>query len=337
MTHLFTRGAVTLALLTALVAPRPALANKKTICVFDPSGANGDAFNVMKDYRASAVAWGVELDLRPYTDEKTASEDLKAGKCQLALLTGVRARNFNRFSGSIEAMGAVRSYAEMGSLLKLLANPKAGAKLRGAEYETVAIFPVGAVYLFVRDKGWRSVNELAGKRIATLDYDQAAITMVDRAGAAMVPADVGTFAGMFNNAHVDAAYAPATAYKPLELEKGLAKGGGILEYPLTQLTFQLVARNDAGLPASFGEQSRAYAANNIDKALNLVHRAEKSIPQKFWIQVEQEAANKNDELFRQVRIHLRDKGVYDATMLTLLRRVRCQTDPTRAECAEKKE
>src|SRR5690606_2828431 len=150
----------------------------RTVCVFDPSGANGDAFNMMKDFRTAAVAWGVELDLKPYTDEKTAAEDLKAGKCHASLLTGVRARNFNRFAGTLEAMGALRTYKELETLLQLLAKPKAAEKLRGSEYTTASIFPAGAVYLFVRNKAWSSVSALAGKRIATLDFDQAAITMV---------------------------------------------------------------------------------------------------------------------------------------------------------------
>ena len=73
--------------------------SKKNLCVYDPSGTVGDAFNLMKDYRNAAAGWGVDFQLKPYTDEKTAAEDLKAGKCQAALLTGVRVRTFNKFSG----------------------------------------------------------------------------------------------------------------------------------------------------------------------------------------------------------------------------------------------
>lgn len=331
--------ALPLALSLVLLSVSAQAADARTICVFDPSGANGDAFNMMKDFRTQAAAWmqGAQLNLRPYTDEKTAAEDLKAGKCHGSLLTGVRARDFNRFAGTLEAMGALRTYAELETLLQLLAKPKAGEKLRGSEYTTAAIFPAGAVYLFVRNRAWDSVNALAGKRIATLDFDQAAITMVSRAGAAMVPADVGTFAGMFNNGHVDAAYAPATAYKPLELEKGLKSGGGIIKVALSHLTFQLLLRNDAGFPQDFAQKAREYTARNMGKFLGVVKRAESAIPNTYWIDVPKEAVTKNEELFRQVRLQLRDKGVFDRTMLTLLRRIRCQKEPGRAECAEKTE
>ncbi len=121
-------------------------ARKKLIfCIYDPSGAVGDAFNMAKDYRAAAVGWGADLSLTPYTDERTASEDFKAGKCDLALLTGVRARHFNRFSGTVEALGALTNYDQLHSVLKLLASPKAARKMKNGPYEVVSIFPAGAV------------------------------------------------------------------------------------------------------------------------------------------------------------------------------------------------
>lgn len=325
-------------LLVLLAATRTArAATPLRLCVFDPSGAAGDAFNWMKDYRIAALSWGVEVKLVPYTDEKTAAEDLKTGHCQAALLTGTRARAFNRFSGTLEAIGAIRSYKEMKTVLSLLANPKAGKRLETKEYATVAIFPVGGVFLHVANKSWDSVSKLAGKRIATLDFDQAALALVERIGAAVVPADVSTFAGLFNNHHVDAVYAPATAFKPLELEKGLNKGGGVVRLPLAQLTFQLVVRQDAKTPEAFHAQSRRYAAGQLETRLGFVAKAEAGIPNKYWIDLSPSAIAKNEGVFRQIRIQLRDKQVFDGTMLTLLRRIRCKSDATRAECAEKSE
>lgn len=333
------RTAAALALVALLSLPDAAFAGgkvKRTLCVYDPSGAMGDIFNLMKDYQTAALAWGVDFDLEPYTDEKTASEDFKAGKCDAALLTGVRARAFNKFTGSIEAMGALPSYAELKTVIRLLSSPKAASRMKSGAYDTVAIFPAGAVYMYTRNRKLKHVGDLAGKRIATLAFDQAAITMVDRAGASMVPADIGTFAGMFNNGNVDICYAPATAYQPLELKKGLRKHGGIARYPLAQLTLQILAKNGR-FPEGFGNASRKYAADNFQRLMAVVNRAEKAVPKKYWIPIGAADRVKYDALFRAVRIKLRDKGVYDKTMLTLLRRVRCRTDPARAECAEKSE
>ena len=308
----------------------------KVMCVFDPSGAVGDAFQQMEEFQTAALEWGVRFDMRPYTDERTAAEDFNAGVCEAVLLTGVRARQYNKFAGSVEAMGAIDSYEVMHQVLGLLANPRAGERMVSGDYETVAIFPGGAVYLFLRDRNLSNISELAGKRIATIDFDQAAVTMVDRIGASMVPADIGTFAGMFNNGSVDVCYAPATAYRPLELERGLQSGGGVVRYPLSQLTLQVVARR-AELPEGFGNSARAFAYERFDSMMTLINRGDAEIAESYWLDVPAEERQNYDSVFREVRIQLRDEGVYDGTMLGLLRRVRCQVDDTRAECVDQLE
>lgn len=333
-----TRMPALLALAAALLAPvAAAAAEKKSLCVYDPSGANGDIFNVMKDYRTAAVAWGVELELKPYTDEKTAAEDFKAGQCDAALITGVRARPFQLFSSSIEAMGALPTYDHLKAVIGTLARPKAAPLMKSGEYEVAGIFSAGAILLYVNDRSIDTVGELAGKRLATLDYDEAAKVLVRQVGASLVAADIGTFAGMFNNGSVDACYGPGVAYKALELYKGIGDKGGVVRYPITQLTFQILIRS-ANFPADYGQKSRQWAAQNFDRVAGLARKAESSIPGKHWIEIPDEHKAKYDQMFRDVRIRLRDKEkVFHPTMLTLMRRVRCDKDPARAECAEKRE
>ena len=305
---------------------------ERVLCVFDPSGAVGDAYQQMEDFQTAALEWGVRFEMRPYTDERTASEDFNAGVCHVVLLTGVRARQYNRFAGTIEAMGALGSYDVLRQVLGLLANPRAGDRMVSGNYETIAIFPAGAVYLFLRDRNLTNLSQLAGKRVSTIDFDQAAVTMVDRIGASMVPADIGTFAGMFNNGSVDVCYAPATAYRPLELERGLESGGGVVRYPLSQLTLQVIAHTDQ-LPDGFGNSARAYAYERFDQMMTIINRGDGEIADGYWLDVPEEDVESYDNVFREVRVQLRDDGVYDGTMLTLLRRVRCQVDDSRAECA----
>jgi len=326
------------ALTLALLQPTPLFAQQaRTLCVYDPSGASGDAFAIAKEYRAAALAWGVSFELKPYVDERTAAEDFKAGKCHAAMMTGVRIRAFNKFSSTLEAMGGLQTYEQLREVAHTLASPKAAQLLRSGEYETVALFPAGAVYLYVNDRAMRSVGDLAGKRIATLDYDVAAKTMVKQVGASMVVADVGTFAGMFNNGSVHACYAPATAYQPLELKKGLGDKGGIVRYPLAQLTLQVVARASQ-FPKDFGQKSREWVSKEFGRFLKIVTKADKTIPAKYWIDVPKPDREKYDILFRDVRVRLRDNDkIFDPQALKLLRRIRCKSDPTRAECAEQKE
>ena len=331
-------GAVVAFILSSNVFLADALAQpmERVMCVFDPSGSVGDAYQQMEDFQTAALEWGVRFELRPYTDERTAAEDFNASVCDAVLLTGVRARQYNGFSGSIEAMGAVESYDVLSQVLGLVSDPRASERMVSGDYETVAVFPAGAVYLFLRDRALSSITDLAGERVATIDFDEAAVTMVDRIGASMVPADIGTFAGMFNNGSVDVCYAPATAYEPLELGRGLEGGGGVVRYPLSQLTMQIIAR-PAQLPEDFGNNARAYAFERFDNWMELIDRADEGIPEDYWLDVEAEARQSYDSVFREVRIQLRDEGIYDGTMLTLLRRVRCQVDDARAECADQLE
>jgi hypothetical protein len=64
----------------ALSSTMAMAAEKKTLCVWDIVGAQGDVFNMMKDYKLAAAKMGVTFDLKPYTDEKIAAEDFKAGQ-----------------------------------------------------------------------------------------------------------------------------------------------------------------------------------------------------------------------------------------------------------------
>ncbi|MEZ4469094.1 MAG: putative solute-binding protein [bacterium] len=326
------------ALALALCAPAAALAGQAaSLCVYDPGGANGDIFNLMKDYRAAAVGWGVDFELKPYTDEKTAAEDFKAGQCNAVLMTATRSRQLHGFIGTIEAMGALPTYDQLKVVVKNLSSAKGAAYLKSGDYDVAGIFPGGAVYLMVRDRNVDTVEELAGKRLATLDFDQAAKVMVKKVGATLVPADVSTFAGMFNNKSVDACYGPAAAYKPLELYKGIGTDGGVIRYPLAQMTLILLTRQ-TGLPETFYQQSRDFAADAFDKGLKLVKAAEKDIPANVWIDISDADKARYDEMFLDVRVQLRDaEKVYDGKMLKLLRGVRCKADGTRAECAAKRE
>ncbi|MDP2228676.1 MAG: DUF6091 family protein, partial [Moraxellaceae bacterium] len=94
-------------LLLALALLLPAASPAQLICVWDPLGAQGDAFGMMRDYVLSAKSWGANVELRAYTDERTAAEDFKAGQCDGVLITGLRARQFNKFVGTLDSVGSI--------------------------------------------------------------------------------------------------------------------------------------------------------------------------------------------------------------------------------------
>ena len=71
---------------------------------------------------------------------------------------------------------------------------------RGAQQPAAAQTQIDNLTAATRkNKGINSVEKLAGKRLAVLEHDKASKTMASQVGASMVSADLGTFAGMFNN------------------------------------------------------------------------------------------------------------------------------------------
>lgn len=326
-------------LLTALTLLVPAAAHAqttdRTLCVFDPSGAHGDAFKMSEKYVTAALAWGVRFDAKPYTNEGIAVSDFKAGKCHAVLLTGLRTRDFVKSTSTLEAMGAAPTYSVLKRTIALLAREDAASLSVSGSYETAGVFPAGAVYLFVRDKSINSMSAVAGRKIATLAYDEAARVMVNTVGASMVSAEMGTFAGIFNNGKADACYAPAVAAEPLELRRGLGSTGGILKMPLAQVTLQVLIRSK-DFPAGFGIASRTYASGQFDEALKMTRKAEKDLS-KYWIAVDEAQRPDFEAKLRAVRIKLRGKGIYHAKLLKLMRGLRCKADPNNVECLEKLE
>lgn len=322
--------------LAVLAAGAHAAQKQYSVCVFDPVGANGDAYNVVNDYALEARGQGVDLNLKPYTDESVALGDFLSGQCDILAATDLRTRRFNRFTGTISAVGAIPNYKELKTVLMTLATPKAAKYMTSNGYTVVGIFPLGAGYLFVDNKNINSAAKLAGKRIATLSYQKDAIHMVKYVNATVVPSDITNFGSKFNNGQVDACYAPAYAYKALELYKGIDDKGGVVKYPLAQLTMQLVTKAGT-FDAATAQKLRQDAANLYGEAMNIIKRNEKQIPAKDWIHISKQDIKGYQEMFRHNRIELRDgtngaPKVYSGKMLTFLRKVRCKYDPTNSEC-----
>ncbi|PSF06050.1 hypothetical protein C7H09_11975 [Marinobacter fuscus] len=325
-----------IAALSFTVAAPMAAAQPVSMCVFDVIGANGDVYNMVKDYALEMKAHGVEFQLKPYTDEGVAVGDFNAGQCDVVAATDIRIRPFNRFTGSIGAVGALPTYDDLKTLLATLAQAKAAPLMKDNGYEVLGIVPAGAGYLFVNDRSIDTAGELAGKRIATLDYQKDAIHMVNFVKATVVPSDITNFAGKFNNGSVDTAYAPAFAYQALELYKGIGEQGGIVDYPLAQLTIQIIAR-DSVLDDSLAQTSREVAWGMYPQAMSLIENQEQAIPEKEWIRIPRQDVVGYQEMFRENRLEMRDgvagaPSVYHPKMLTLLSKIRCASNPGASEC-----
>ena len=334
LSHVFYRGTVVGLFSLGIVST----ASAQSVCVFDPAGKAGDYYRLLDQYALEASSWGVSLEVKVYTDEETAVKDYEAKQCDAVVATGVRLARFNNFPTTIEAIGALPTYPLLKSMTKTLTTSGGAAKmLTKSGNATVGIIPMGAVYVFVRDRSIDTVEELAGKKIATMDYDKPSVVMVEKIGAIMVPADLGSIGPKFNNGDVDACYISAPAYQPFELWKGLGETGGVVRLPIAQATLQVMAREEA-FPADFSAKSREFFWSKFDEAMGYVSKAEAGIPSKYWIEIPAADIPDFDEMFQRSRIELRDNhSAYHPKMLGVMRDKRCAADATRPECAEDKE
>jgi hypothetical protein len=302
-----------------------------TMCVFDLLGANGPVYAQMKDYKIAALDWGVKLILKPYTNERVATDDFKTGRCHAVSFTGTQSRQFNHFTSSLDAMGAVPSYAHLKTVITTISAEKAAPLMINSPYEIAGIIPLGAAYLFVNDRKLVASGDLAGIRVAIMDSDPAQSEMVDFVGSSPVGTSISSMYSNFNNGAVDGVYGPAVVYEAMELYKGMRSSGGVVRFPVAQLTLQIVIRS-AEFPTGYGQKSRSYTLSQFDKAVRLAQYNESRIASKWWITIPERDQQRYHEMYRLTRISLSEKGVYNKQMLTVLRKVRCKKDPEKAEC-----
>ncbi|MDF0752061.1 DUF6091 family protein [Marinobacter sp. 71-i] len=318
-----------------------AASERREFCVFDVAGAGGFVYRTLQDYHRKAAAVGVRLNMRPYTDEDKAVADFRAGHCDIVAVTDMGARKFNDFSGSISAIGAVPYYEDLKVLLHILASPRVDHHLEQDGYEVLGVTPMGAAYLFVNDRNINHVDALKGKRITVFEGHHDARHMVEYVGAVPVTAKISNFARLFNSGEADISYAPAAAYEVLEMFRGMGDSGGIVKYPVGQVTVQLIARAGA-FEDTFVRKSRRIMSRLYPEAMRIVRQYEGSIPEDRWVEISPKAVRGYQEMLRSVRIDMQQStedtgmlaaGVYHDDMMTILRKVRCYTNPGAAECS----
>ena len=314
-----------------LLSAGTAQADKVKICVWDIAGNAGPAMQAMREWQIAAMEWGVDAELLPHTNEGIAAEELKSGQCDATLMTGIRARLFNRYSGTLDSIGSVPDNDHLRILLQVLAHPQSADKMTQGPFTVMGIAPAGAAYIFVNDREINTLAKAAGKKVAVLEYDPTQAQMVAQIGATPVASDITNFSTRFNNGQVDVIGAPLAAYGALELYRGLTPNGAIINYPLMQITLQLVA-NSNRFSAEAMQKSREYFYNNFDHVLEQLNREASHVDPK-WMQDIPEADKQEYEiLMQEARVQLREQGHYDAEMLTLQRRIRCRIDGGRSEC-----
>lgn len=337
---------VLIALVLILASTSAYSLEKKTFCIWDPVGRNGPVMSFYSDLIPKAQSWGLSIRFVAYTDEKVAASEFKAGRCEAVLLSAILSRQFVKFGGTMDAIGAITSQKGLELALGTLARPRAGKLMTQGNYEVVATFPVGSMFAFVNDRSIESIDDFAGKKLAILNGDPQAKKFADLAGASPFNVSLTTFAGQFNNGNVDILLMPALAYNTFELYNGLGDKGGIIDYRLYYGMLQTIAKRDQ-FPevcsrnrktrkrecVSFGHKMRNYILTRMDDMERMVKDAENEIPQNYWIEISQFTKDDIDHFSKRVRMALKADKVNHPTALKLLWKIRCRLDRSRGECA----
>ena len=329
-------AAISLSAAQAFAAATP------SVCVWDPLGASGQVFDTAKNYALAAQKLGVEIKLKAYTDEKVAAEDFRVGQCQGLLATSMRTKPYNSVSVAIDYGGAATivrdgkidmdaSYDVVRKAIQLFASPGAAKLAVQDRFEVGGILPLGAIYTFVRDKTLFTKG-FAGARMPAFDDDKVQAYLIQRAGAQPVSSDVNNFVTKFNNGSVDVVFAPAIAYKPLEIYRGVGTAGGISRFPLAFITLQLVLEK-SHFPAGFGEKSRQFWASQYEQLLGSVRKAENDLPAALMVDYPLEQGLAFVVGQRDTRVELAKQGNYDKQGLKIMKRIRCSVNAAASECA----
>lgn len=326
-----------LILSTALLLSFSSVAQaKQNICVFDLLGKAGESYKLIEEWSLASKQWGGEVNLISYQDEAKVEQDFKSGQCDAFYMTSMRARAYNKFAGSIDAIGGIPSNDIAQKAISYVLDKRNEKRLintMGKEtFEVVGIGQIGSAYIFVRDRSINSIARAEGKKFAVLHYDYAQKIMVTRVGAVPVMSEISNFIKKFNQAEVEIVAAPAYAFKPLEIYKGLGTQGAMINFPVVNVTADLIIRKNK-FPEGFGMQSRSWFVKQLPKSFAMVKRMEAEIPAKYRMNLSKEDHVKYQKILREGRIDLTKQGIYEPAMMTVLKKARCTVERTNFECS----
>lgn len=326
----FLRFALSSVLLAGSVATI-STAQAQTLCVFDLSGTSGDYYAFMKDYALAAQKWSVMIDLKAYNKEEKAISDYKQGKCDAISATSFSTREFNKFTGSINAVGAIPSNTVARNLLLLLGHPKLAPEMVENGHEALGAIPIGSAYLTVKDRSVSSLIKIEGKRVGVLASDPVQRRMIERVGGEPVLMGVDTAILKVQDPKVDIVPLPSYSFEAFELYRALGNKGGIARFPISFMTMNVIAHQNA-FPKTFGIQSRAWFASQSPRLMKKIQYYDNKVPARYWFDIPADDQVGYFRLIRQMRLEFVQNQIYHPKMMNLLKRLRCQQNPQEPEC-----
>lgn len=302
-------------------------------CIWDPLGKLGPIASTVQDQTVRSVHYGLDASITVFNSEQELIDNFKQEKtCDAILVRGAIAREFNKFSGTIEAIGALPERKHLQLLMQVFTNPRLNRYMTDGEYTVMGFATIGGNYTFMRDKAYTSLSELKGKQVAVQAIESPMKALVNQYGGTPIEGGMMRNVLAYTDERVSSMISTAIAY----LVMGSGQSGdstGVLRNPLSQSTMQLIGRAEQ-FPDELAQLLRedfllkfSSYAGRVDKEMNLV-------PDEFWIETPLEETEKLENIAREIRLAMRENGYYDGTMLRIARKIRCRFNPEKAECVD---
>lgn len=305
---------------------------RRSFCVWDPLGQNGPIYATVDDQKLRSLHYGLALDVRAYQDESRLLSDLKSGECQAALMRGNRTHEFNRFVATLDAPGAVPDVEHFRTLSQAMASPKMAQRMEQGDYVVAGIAYLGDSYFVRQSRSRAGFSELQQQRLATVDHEPALKAIVKAINPNSLVLSANEMAQRFVKGELDAILVPAVIYHAF-IAGQLNTQVQIMNMPQSLSTIQLIARRDA-FPTSLAQILREDFLFKFDFYVKRVKDEERNVLADYWQQIPNTEQKRRAKQLQQLRLTLRDEGLYDPTMLRIMRKVRCKLDPTNSECID---
>jgi hypothetical protein len=306
----------------------------RTTCVWDVLGKQGPIYTTAVDQQLRLKHYGISMEVEAYTNEQDVVDKLKSGECDTSVMSGVQAKQFNDFTGSIGALGGLPSRRHMKYLLQVLASTHAHKKMQQGDYHIVGVIPIGDNYLFTHDGKKPTIKRTFSGKASIVSNDASQKALFDAFGMKTIQGiNTAAAAGSYNLADADVMISPLVGYNMFNLGTGL-KHGSIVDYPISQMTLQVVSRLDS-IPPEVGQFLREDMFVKINMMYREVEKNSREVPRDKMFKFSPREEKLLDTKIAAIRQQVTDDGGYNKGMMKLQRKIRCKIDKTREECEKK--
>ncbi|CCK75460.1 MAG: hypothetical protein KBT75_00160 [Oleispira antarctica] len=303
----------------------------RVTCVWDVLGRQGPIYTSTIDQQLRLKHYGITMAVEAYTDEQEVVDKLIAGDCDTGIISGAQARKFNDFTGSIEALGGVPTRKHMKYLLQVLASTYAHKKMQQGNFQIVGIIPIGPNYLFTHDGKKPTLKRSFRGKAAAVNGDVSQKALYDAFDMTQLDGNnTAAAAGAYNLSDADVLMAPLVGYNMFNLGAGL-KHGSIVDYPLSQMTLQVVSRIDR-IPPEIGQFLREDLFVKLNMLYREVEKNTREVPREKMFKLSPREERILDTKIASIRDQVTENGGYNKGMMKLQKKIRCKIDKTLQEC-----